>query len=189
MLQCWLSLKKAGQLPLIIMLNGSFGVGKSSTAQLLCERLPNAIIFDPEMVGHLVRMLTAGILPESELTDDFQDIAMWRTLSIAAARDLVQQYRRDLIIPMTLANPAYYAEFRTELKQIDPRLYHFCLIAPLDTIKQRLLGRGDSASGWTFQKAERCVPALADERFQTHIDTEHLTIEATVTQILEYLRA
>jgi chloramphenicol 3-O-phosphotransferase len=185
-----LILQKVGQrFPLIIMLNGSFGVGKTSTALALSEQLPNAMIFDPEIVGQMARFLTIGILPDAESTDDFQDIALWRTVSIATAGSLVRQYGRDLIIPMTLANPAYYEEFRTGLEQIDPCLYHFCLIAPLETIQQRLIGRGDKEGSWPWQKAQQCVPALADARFQTHINTENQTIAASVAQILDHVRS
>ena len=40
---------------MIIMLNGAFGVGKTSTALLLKSKLPNSMIYDPEMVGYLLR--------------------------------------------------------------------------------------------------------------------------------------
>ena len=67
---------------MIIVLNGSFGVGKSSTAEALLARLPNAMIFDPEIVGQMVRFITLNVRKGHEDTDDFQDIAMWRTDSL-----------------------------------------------------------------------------------------------------------
>lgn len=36
---------------MIIMINGAFGVGKTTTAQALNEELANSMIYDPELVG------------------------------------------------------------------------------------------------------------------------------------------
>lgn len=36
---------------MFIMINGAFGVGKTTTASKLQERMPNSILFDPEEVG------------------------------------------------------------------------------------------------------------------------------------------
>ncbi len=34
-----------------VLLNGAFGVGKSTVARDLQQQLPNSLIFDPEWVG------------------------------------------------------------------------------------------------------------------------------------------
>ncbi len=88
------------------MINGSFGVGKTSAAYTLVGRLPNAMIFDPEVIGSMVRHITSGVRHNEEETDDFQDIALWRSLTVATAEQLYHQYGRILIVPMTLTNPA-----------------------------------------------------------------------------------
>jgi hypothetical protein len=38
----------------IIWLNGTFGVGKTATALVLAETMPNARLFDAETVGYLL---------------------------------------------------------------------------------------------------------------------------------------
>ena len=56
---------------MIIWINGSFGVGKTTIAEKLKERIKNSIIYDPEKVGlFLDKML-------SEKKDDFQDYELW----------------------------------------------------------------------------------------------------------------
>jgi deoxyadenosine/deoxycytidine kinase len=40
-----------GARPMIIMLNGPFGVGKSTVAQRLHDHLPHSMIYDPEIIG------------------------------------------------------------------------------------------------------------------------------------------
>src|SRR5438309_8736273 len=111
------------------MLNGAFGVGKTTVARALVASLPNALLFDPEDVGVLARRLTDGVRTGVEDTDDFQDIALWRSLTVRAAEALLGHYRPTLVVPMTLANPDYFREIKSGFAQLDPELRHFCLVA------------------------------------------------------------
>ena len=172
---------------MIVMLNGSFGVGKTSTARALVERLPGAIVFDPELVGSMVRAITEGVRRGPEDTDDFQDIALWRSLTVETARQLYQRYERPLIVPMTLANPAYLDEVRAGFARITPRLHHFCLVAPLETVQARLRARGDAEGSWAFRKAARYVPVLSDPRFREHIDTVGASPPEIAERIVDFL--
>jgi hypothetical protein len=167
----------------IIMINGSFGVGKTTTAEALLARLPHAIIFDPESVGHLARYITAGLRSGAEDTDDFQDIRIWPPLTVATARQLFQAYNRPLIVPMTLVNPAYLDPIRTGFGTIAP-VYHFCLVASLSTIQQRLQARGDGPEAWTIRKAEQYVPQLSAPYYATHLDTEQHSVAEVVDSLL-----
>jgi len=58
----------------VVWLNGAFGIGKSTVAELLAERLGDAIVFDPELIGAGLRAERA----EWRGLDDFQDIPEWR---------------------------------------------------------------------------------------------------------------
>lgn len=172
---------------MIIMLNGSFGVGKTTTARALVARLPYATLYDPEMVGTVVRVLTNGRRRGAEDTDDFQDIVLWRTLTIRFAAQLKHWSRRTLVVPMTLAHLAYFVQIRDGLMQIDANVHHFCLTAALPTIQARLVQRGDEPGSWPWRKASTCVPALDDPQFRTHINTEGQTVQHVVDTILEHL--
>src|SRR5262245_39754401 len=118
------------------MLNGAFGVGKTTVAETLVARLPNALLFDPELVGAVLRVFTQGIRSGDEDTDDFQDIALWRTLTVQTAAGLIGQYHRTLVVPMTLANPAYFRKIKNGFEHIDEVVHHFCLMASAETIHQ-----------------------------------------------------
>jgi hypothetical protein len=39
----------------MVFINGPFGVGKTSVANVLVERIPGAMIYDPEKVGSFLR--------------------------------------------------------------------------------------------------------------------------------------
>ncbi len=172
---------------MIIMINGSFGVGKTTTAQALLELIPNALLYDPEQVGYLVREITKEARSGDEETADFQDIHIWRPLVIAAAEQLIRHYARPLIVPMTLANPAYLAEIKDGFSAFDPNLYHFCLTAPLPIIHSRLKERGDNPQSWCWRKAIEYVPLFDDTRYATQIDTEHNSPSDVVSEILSHL--
>ena len=89
---------------MIIFINGPFGIGKTTTAQLLVERLPHAMVYDPEVMGNYLQYLLKTIDP----VDDFQDYVLWRTLTVEVARLLRTTYGQSLIVPMTVTRPDYY---------------------------------------------------------------------------------
>jgi deoxyadenosine/deoxycytidine kinase len=173
---------------MIIMINGPFGVGKSTTAELLQAKLPNSMIYDPEEIGLMLRKITSGIRFSHEDTDDFQDIELWPTLTVTVAEHLLQQYRRHLIVPMTLANVAYFRQIRDGLARLEPELYHFCLMASYEIIHQRLAERGTKKGDWPFQQTQRCLEALKSSEFQVHIDAEGHNMKQVVEIILRYLK-
>jgi 2-phosphoglycerate kinase len=54
--------------PVIIWINGGFGAGKTTLAQELHRRLPDALLYDPEHVGLMLRkwMPPSPPLPASQ---------------------------------------------------------------------------------------------------------------------------
>jgi deoxyadenosine/deoxycytidine kinase len=173
---------------MIVMINGAFGVGKSTTAELLQTKLPNSMIYDPEEVGLMLRKVTAGVRLPNEDTDDFQDIELWPRLTVTVAEHLLQQYHRHLIVPMTLANIAYFRQIRDGLARLEPELYHFCLMASYEVIYQRLAERGTEQGDWPFQQTQRCLEALKSLEFQIHVDVEGYNVKQVVETILRYIQ-
>jgi hypothetical protein len=72
------------QAVVLIWLNGGFGVGKTTTGELICQRSRGWRTYDPELVGS---MLEANLLDRS-LEGDFQHLAAWRRLVPRVAREL-----------------------------------------------------------------------------------------------------
>ena len=64
---------------MIVMINGSFGVGKTTTAKLLRNVLPGSAIYDPEWAGSALMRLPKWINLRGSGTNDFQDIDVWRS--------------------------------------------------------------------------------------------------------------
>lgn len=170
---------------MIVMINGAYGAGKTTTAQMLQTFLPNSMIFDPEMIGYLLR----EIIPEDvrladERTDDFQDIELWRTLTVSTVGELKRKYNKHLIVPMTIYKAVNFEYIKKGFESIDNELYHFCLIASEETIHQRLASRGDKVGGWSYQQSKKCLKSLSDDLYKEHIHTDQLSTNEIINKIL-----
>jgi len=164
---------------MIVWLNGSFGVGKTTTAAALSARWPEAIVFDPEILGVGLRLWTP---PEAEV-HDFQDIALWRDLVVTTSAGLVAEWGRPLIVPMTVLRPAYFDEIIGRLRDDGQEVHHFCLTAPADVLRARAEARARTQPEFSsMSEAERHAAQAwiesrwseydaFDARFAEHIDT------------------
>lgn len=61
---------------MFVLLNGSFGIGKTTVANLLARSVPAAVIYDPEKVGFVLRRLPAWMLGLARQQPDYQDLAI-----------------------------------------------------------------------------------------------------------------
>jgi hypothetical protein len=170
---------------MIVFLNGAFGVGKTTVAERLGERIPNSLLFDAEEVGYFLRKVVAPV----EQPDDFQHLPMWRTLTITTARWLQERYGRALIMPMTIWRTAYFEEVIGSLRAFEPALHHFCLTATEQTLVERLRGRGDKPEtlAWCMEQDRHCLAAFRSPAFAEQIATDGKTPDTLVEEILARL--
>lgn len=156
-----------------VLLNGSFGIGKSTTAKALVQALQGAAISDPEDVGYVLRRLPAWMLGLRQQPDDYQDLALWRRLIIYQAR-LVHLRARTVIVPMAFTNIDYLDGFASALGQMAP-VKRICLVAPLEVIHARLELRAiaEGRTGLTAferRRSAECISAHADPSFGARVD-------------------
>lgn len=167
---------------MIIFINGTFGSGKTTVAELLVKALPNSMLYDPEEIGVAVRT----ILQPIDQQDDFQHYPLWRKLTVYAAGELREKYGRDLVIPMTIWREQYFREVTDGLRALGSNFHHFCLTASVATVHERLNTRGQQQPGsWSHQQALEAVPALESPLFAQHIRTE----DKTPTEIVKIILA
>lgn len=88
-------------------------------------------------------MITEDIYFEEERTDDFQDIELWRILVVQTAQELMNRYKKHLIVPMTIYKSENFDYIVNGFRSIDQDTFHFCLLATEETIKKRIEKRGD----------------------------------------------
>jgi adenylylsulfate kinase-like enzyme len=118
---------------MIVWINGPFGGGKTTLAEELHRRLPQAMPFDPEYVGYILRRWVP--LPDS---GDFQDIPLWRKMVAEFAAGLSAEYGRTLIVPMTLVNPRYREEIFDLIGKAGDEMLHVFLDVPADELRRRI---------------------------------------------------
>ncbi len=169
---------------MVVLLNGAFGVGKTTVARKLVERIPGSALFDPEAIGFVLRRLPRFVPLRGRGSDDFQDLALWRALTVRFVR-FGLRLRPTLIVPMAFTNREYLDEIRAGLHARDARVLHFCLTAPLPVVESRLRARG--AEAWSFRRAAECCEVHVDPFFAVHVPTEDRTPDAIADEIAAQL--
>ena len=158
---------------MIVLLNGPFGVGKTTTARLLVRWVPDAMLYDPETIGCMLRRIARPVHP----VQDYQDARLWRRLVPALAWPLVHIARRTLVIPMTVWRRAYWDELLARLRRADADVRAFRLTASEETLRARIIQDGNDAGarGWRLAHMHNVRTALSDAAFGTEIATDGRT--------------
>ena len=169
---------------MIIIVNGAFGVGKTTISNELLKVVNNSMIYDSEEIGFMLRNILPNHIKQFEAdTGDFQDLELWKELTVQVADALKTTYKRNLIVPMTIRNPDYFHYIKDGFSRIDEQTYHFCLTASKDTIYKRLRNRGEEEGNWCFQQTEKCLYAFKENDFREYIDTDEVSIPTVIANI------
>ena len=152
---------------MILILNGAFGIGKTTVAQRVVRALPRAVLFNPEFIG--IPLQRGARLLGREVAD-FQDLALWRRLTVLALR-LVRAFSVNVVVPMAFSNTSYLAEIRSQLTRFDPVVLHICLTAPTDLVHERLRSRGADVArqSWEYTRATECCAVHPQPEFAEQI--------------------
>jgi hypothetical protein len=169
----------------IVWLNGTHGVGKTTTSALLQQLIPHSRVFDAEKVGEMLMDISPGL----PATDNFQHWPPWRPLVVETARRVLDYTGGTLVMPMTVLIQEYWREISTGFAENDVLVRHFVLHADQDTLRGRILGEHavspfrishlelyDQASqGWLHESAEV-------------VDTTHLAPAQVAQQIAKSIQ-
>jgi chloramphenicol 3-O-phosphotransferase len=177
---------------MIVVINGSFGVGKTTIAKLILRSLPGSAIYDPEWVGFVFRRLPKWIKLNGSGSDDYQDIALWRRSTVAGVRLFRSVASGPVIVPMAFSRRNYFDEVITGIEALDSELRVFCLKASLETVKKRLVGRGTKIEGpgaeWIARRIIECAEAHNDPHFGEPVDTEDHSAREVAEDIIKRLQ-
>lgn len=177
---------------MIVMINGSFGIGKTTIAKLLRSSLPGSAIYDPEWVGFVLRRLPNWIKLKGSGSDDYQDIALWRRFAVAGARLFRLFVSGPVIVPMAFSRRDYFDEVVRGIESLDSELRVFCLKASLATVKKRLAERGTNVEGpgteWIARRITECIEAHHDSHFGEPVDTEDRSAREVAEDIVKRLQ-
>jgi hypothetical protein len=142
----------------LVWLNGTFGVGKTTTAGVLSERFPRWRSFDPETVGVMLRANLQG----RSFGGDFQNLPAWRRLVPLVAHELMQFTGQELVAVQTVLVEQYWRELTGGLAEHGIGVFHVVLDAELDVLRERIENDvshplGPAAIGWRLEH----LPAFA----------------------------
>ena len=146
---------------MIIWLNGAFGARKTIIAHELQQKLPNAIIYDPEIIGSALMEL----VPEEMKENDFQEYQEWRCWNAHLLKRMSKESGRPIIVPMTLYKNEYEEELIGYLRRAGIDVYHFLLAVEKEEILQRLLKRNDGTFEWGKKKYLKVFVRFSLPRF------------------------
>lgn len=119
---------------MIVWINGTHGVGKTTTATLVQQQIPDSRVLDAEKVG-VTLMDIDPPLPE---TGNFQHWPPWRPLVVETARRVLEYTGGTLVMPMTVLVEAYWREISTGLAEHEIPVRHFVLHADEETLRRRI---------------------------------------------------
>ena len=176
---------------MIVLINGSFGVGKSTVARFLRRRMPRSVVYNPEWAGSILMRLPRWARLRGAATDDFQDINLWRRSVITGVRLFRAVTPGAVIVPMTFSRREYFDEVVAGLKSLDADVRVFCLRADMATILRRLEGRSRNGRArtvaWSVRKARVCVASHQDEHFGEPVNTVQTSAPDVAQAILRRL--
>jgi len=167
---------------MIVWLNGTHGVGKTTTSRLLQPLPPDARILDPEKVGETLM----DVRPTLRATDDFQHWDPWRPLVVETARQVLQYVGGTLVMPQTVLVERYWREIADGLAAHGIPVRHFVLHTDTDTLRDRI--QNDTDMGPSTFRFSRVVPYAEAARTWLHdeaevVDTTNATAEQAARQI------
>lgn len=173
---------------MIIWLNGTFGAGKTTTAEHLVDALPDVRLFDPECVGYMV----AEQLRDHEFTD-FQQLQPWRSLVPTVMAEVTRFTGQSLIAPQTVLIAQYWQELHARFTEHSLDVFHVLLDVDPEVLRERIAGDQveRQAAGWRVDHLAEYVGARdwMIEAADLVVDTSSLspaevsaTIRAAVTR-------
>jgi shikimate kinase len=167
---------------MMIWINGTFGVGKTTAGTALVDALPALRLFDPEAVGYML----AHSLKDQAFTD-FQDLPAWRTLVPAVALEIRQHTGQDLVAVQTVMRQEYWAELTATFRDLGERIFHVVLDADERTLRNRIENDQLELTGrqWRMDHLSRYAAArewmIADADLVA--DTSRLAAQEVVAHI------
>lgn len=168
---------------MIIWISGAYGVGKSTLAECLLNKIENATIFDAEEVGNAVR----GNYPNEPYGVIFEDYPLWCEFNYQLLKDIHNKFHHNILVPMTLIRESSYKNIIEKLISdgIDTKL--IVLEATYKNVYDRILARGEDEGCWCIENIEMASKLSKLLPNGYCIQTDNKSVEELAEIVLEYI--
>lgn len=168
---------------MIVWISGAYGVGKSTLAKALVNKMDNAIVFDAEMVGDAVR----ENYPNEPYGVIYEDYPLWCEFNYKLLKDIHNTFHYNIFVPMTLVRQNSYDKIIQRLLDdgIDTKL--IILEGSYQCIHDRILARGEEEGCWCMENIEMSSDGSKAIQNGYHILTDNKSVEELTCIVLEYI--
>lgn len=168
---------------MIIWISGAYGVGKSTLAKELENRMENVVIFDAEALGNAVR----DNYPDKPHGLIFEDYPLWCDFCYRLIKDICNTCGKDILVPMTLVRQSSYADILERLRADGIAVKFIILEAAHRTVHDRILARGEEEDCWCIKNIEMARACTRAVTGGFHITTDNRSVSELADAALEYL--
>ncbi|MFS7401231.1 AAA family ATPase [Carnobacterium maltaromaticum] len=156
---------------MIIWINGAFGSGKTTVAEIIHSKIENSYLYDPENIGDFLR----HNLPQEIQKADFQEYSEWRARNVHILKKIDTEYAGNIIVPMTLYKQPGFDEVFSGLRKANIKVHHLQLEVNKETICKRLLERSPALNAWGAERVDEIIEAFQGVPLEEKIDNDKRT--------------
>ena len=161
---------------MILWVNGTFGVGKTTLADRLVADDGTRRLFDPEHVGFML----GGNFRDVEF-DDFQDLPSWRRLTPQILLEVHDATGQDVVAPQTVLREEYWNELRGGLERAGLDVFHVVLQCDDAVLRRRIADDAVEVDARDWRLGHIAVAADArtwwDAAADLVVDTTDMTVD------------
>ena len=170
---------------MIIWINGAYGVGKTTIAELLKNDFHPSFVFDPELVGNGIR----DNYPEELFYETFEQYDIWLNTCYELLKDIHSRYNGTIIVPMTLLFDKSYEWIIKRLIDDGIDVRYIFLDADHDTLYKRMVETGrEEKDGWCVNHINVCLERQKSDDKTIHINTVNRTPIEIVNDIKKVIK-
>ncbi len=160
---------------MVVIINGSLAVGKTSVAWALADIMQNSVMLDGDYIG--------AIFP-----GDFHD-SKWLDYLYKTFATLIKFHKENgydnFVINYVFETPASLNQLIKHLSPIDTKNKSFLLVCSEDVQRQRILARNNNQLEWELKRYVELNNILKDATSNGYIGREIDTSNHTAMQIAE----
>ncbi len=160
---------------MIIIINGSLGVGKSASSWALAEKFEKSVMLDADYIG--------AIFPRDYKNSDWTEY-LYKTIA-----NLVEFHKKNnienFVINYVFETPKSLSALVNKLSAIDENIKIFYLSCNEEEQRQRIIKRNNSRLAWELERFLELNEILRASALSGSIGFDINTSKKTVAQVVE----